>query len=78
MSREPGSRCRLYYDCGVDGEVVAGDLVATPAGSCYLVIDARRSPSRPQRMNLLVERLPRDSARIGEEGVWPLYWYPRG
>lgn len=76
--KEPGTRCRLYYDCGADQSIVAGDMIATPAGSCYLVVDARRSPSRPERMNLVCERLPKDACQIGDEGVWPLYWYPRG
>jgi hypothetical protein len=76
MRGEPGTRCRLYYDCGVPGPV-EGDFIRTTAGSCYLIERARRSRTRPERVHLDVIRLDRDAVDEGQDGVWPLHWYPR-
>lgn len=75
--KAPGTKARLYYDCGLHREPVVGDMVATPAGSCYLIDGVRRSRRRPERVYLDVTRLERDACEIGDEGVWPLFWYER-
>lgn len=75
--KPPGTRCRLTYDCGPVAPDV-GDIVRTvPGGSCYLVEGVRRSPSRFERVYIQATRLGRDAAQLGDEGVWPLYWWPR-
>lgn len=78
MSAAAGTTCRLYYDCGPRAMPHEGDFIRTPTGTCYQVLEARRSPSRPNRVNLKVMRLEKGAVEFGEPGVWPLYWHPRG
>lgn len=77
-SKEPGTRCRIWYEPSTPDQPVGGDLMATRTGTSYLIVSVRESPSRPGRLYLICERLPKGSCQIGEAGVWPLYWLRRG
>jgi hypothetical protein len=77
---EPGTTTKLY--CETDDPSgtwppAVGDLVATPAGAAYRIDEARRSPTKPERVYLQVTRLDRHACAIGDPGVWPLHWHPR-
>lgn len=72
----PGTTCVLSYDC-TNGRPEPGDFIRTDAGTCYRVDEVRPSPTRPSRSYLSVTRLEHDSVRVGEPGVWPLFWYRR-
>lgn len=76
MTGEPGTTCRLTYDCGTEAPD-AGDFIRTAAGTCYQILDVRQSPSRRGRVYLDVVRLGRDAVEPGAPGVWPLYWHRR-
>ena len=82
MTWEPGTACRIAYDVG-DGSgrpvriPIAGDFLRTVTGRCYLIDDARPSPTIVGRVYLKCTRLGREAVRFGQPGVWPLYWHPR-
>jgi hypothetical protein len=69
----------FQYD--VDAESVAMidelEFLRSPAGTCYRVIEARKSPTIPGRFYLRVEKLDHDAVKLEDEGVWPLYWHER-
>lgn len=76
MSREPGTTCRLHYDCG-DGVPEPGDFVRTPAGSCYRIDGVKPSRRTRGRFYLTCTRLERNAVQPDQPGVWPLHWYRR-
>ncbi len=77
VTREPGSTCRLSYDCG-DRTPEPGDFVRTvPGGSCYRIDGVRQSPRIHGRFYLACTRLPRDAVQLDAPGVWDLTWYRR-
>lgn len=80
---EVGGHCGLYIDMPLDGPApMAGDWVATKAGSRYLVDDVRRvrhrKHSQQQRYQLQMLRLPKHTTPPEDVHVIWLSWYPRG
>lgn len=73
---EPGSVCRLTYDCGERGPS-EGDLIRTVPGGCYRIDGVRKSPSIEGRVYLRVTRLGHNAVSLDAAGVWPLYWHRR-
>lgn len=74
--RRSGTTCSLTYDPG-SRRVVDGDVIVTPAGSAYLVLDVHAMRSKHAgRLRLDCVRI--DAGSIGDDDVvHPLYWYKR-
>lgn len=75
----PGTPCRLYIDFTRGGgpadfpageEPCEGDLLRTPAGASYYIVEARQSKTRRGRWHFKCERLPYGSVDPAGEGVW--------
>lgn len=69
----PGEECKLYYDTSLTVE--AGDAIETSTGRRYLVVAARKSPSKTHRWNLDCVVMAGGDPVPGN--VHPLYWYSR-
>lgn len=72
--KPPYTRARLYVD-GIP-DLRAGHYIKTPAGSAYLVLEVRPSPSKASRryldcMRWPMQEIPADAIRH------TLHWYPR-
>lgn len=77
-----GDTCKLYVDLPPEQPaVIAGDWVATEAGSRYLVLSSRlgRSSKHAQRnrWHLQVARLPKHTEPPEDVRVIWLRWYSR-
>lgn len=75
----PLEPCKLYID-GIP-TLQAGEYLVTVArgrwSSGYRVLEVRQSPSKPQRRNLLCERVRPVDIPAGPR-VYVLHWYSRG
>lgn len=76
------SECGLYIDLPLGDAVKPGDWIATPAGSRYLVLTARRVKSRrhaqQSRYQMRVGRLAKHTEPPEDVRVIWLHWYRRG
>lgn len=73
--RKPGEECKLYYDTTLTVE--AGDVIETSTGRRYLVMAARKSPTKRQRWNLDVLVMSSDQINPIGTTTHMLRWYSR-
>lgn len=57
---------------------VQGDFLRTPAGTCYRIVDWRRTrPGSKSAAVAIVQRLDHDAVTEDQEGVFMFQWNPR-